>query len=73
MADFKSFVSSEGVEFDEVELDKDIEHLETVMKAEIAGALWGKQAYYHIRVSGDVQVQEATSHFDEAKAFLARQ
>lgn len=73
MADFKSFVSSEGVEFDEVELDKDIEHLETVMKAEIAGALWGKQAYYHIRVSGDVQVKEATSHFDEAKAFLARQ
>ncbi len=73
MADFKSFISSEDVEFDEAELEKDTEYLKTVMKAEIAGALWGKQAYYHLLVMGDVQVIEARSHFDEAKAFLARQ
>lgn len=73
MADFRSSVSGEGVEFDGMELDKDIDYLETVMKAEVAGALWGKQAYYHILVLGDVHVREATAHFDEAKAFLARQ
>ena len=61
------------MEFDEAELEKDTEYLKTVMKAEIAGALWGKQAYYHLLVMGDVQVIEARSHFDEAKAFLARQ
>ena len=45
-------------------------YLKSVLKAEVAGAVWGKSAYYQMFVSNDPQVTAALSHFDEAAEFL---
>ena len=72
LSKFISFVRENGIEFDEAELRKDSDYLKTLLKAEIAGSLWGKEAFYEVQVAGDKQVQEALKHFDEAWEFLAQ-
>ena len=66
-----SYVEQQEVEVDRSELDKDSHYLKSVLKAEIAGAIWGKSAYYQIFVSNDPQVVAAMSHLDEASTFLS--
>lgn len=51
-------------------LEKDIPYLKVVLKAEIAGAIWGRGAYFQVLVSGDSQVMEARKLFGRARAFL---
>jgi hypothetical protein len=43
-----------------------------VLKAEIAGAIWGRGAYFQVLVSGDSQVIEARKLFGRAKEFLTK-
>ena len=71
LEDFLSYVAQKEVEVDRSELDKDSRYLKSVLKAEIAGAIWGKSSYYQIFVSNDPQVVVAMTHFDEASAFLS--
>ena len=68
--DFLTYVKDQDVDFEREELDKDMGYLKSVLKAEVAGAVWGKSAYYQMFVSNDPQVTAALSHFDEAAEFL---
>ena len=67
---FLTYAKNQNVDFDRKELDKDISYLRSVLKAEVAGAIWGKSAYYQMFVSEDPQVTAALSHFDDAAKFL---
>ena len=67
---FLTYAKNQSIDFDRKELDKDIRYLKSVLKAEVAGAIWGKSAYYQMFVSNDPQVTTALSHFDEAAEFL---
>tara|TARA_Y100000590_G_scaffold465099_1_gene636345 strand:- start:1864 stop:3462 length:1599 start_codon:yes stop_codon:yes gene_type:complete len=71
LEDFLSYVAQQEVEVDRSELDKDSHYLKSVLNAEIAGAIWGKSAYYQIFVSNDPQVVVAMTHLDEASTFLS--
>lgn len=73
LSDFERYVRENGVDFDQQALHGDTDYLRTVLKAEISGAFWGRQAYYEILVGGDSQVREAVGYFDRAKEFLAQQ
>ena len=44
--------------------------MKVVLKAEIAGAIWGRGAYFQVLVSVDSQVMEARKLFGRARAFL---
>lgn len=68
---FLEFVHQEGmVELDKTKLEEDIPYLKVVLKAEIAGTLWGRGAYYQVLVSGDTQVIEARKLLGQARQFL---
>ena len=67
---FLTYAKNQNVDFDRKELDKDISYLRSVLKAEVAGAIWGKSAYYQMFVSEDPQVTAALSKFDDAAKFL---
>ena len=68
--DFYTYVSEKEVIFDRVEIGKDTDYIKSVLKAEIAGAIWGKSAYYNILVSNDLQITKARAHFEDAEKFL---
>lgn len=68
---FLDYVRQEGMDdIDKAELAEDILYLKAVLKAEIAGAIWGRGAYYQVLVTGDTQVVEARKLFDRARKFL---
>ncbi len=68
--DFYTYVSEKEVIFDRVEIGKDTDYIKSVLKAEIAGAIWGKSAYYNVLVSNDLQITKARAHFEDAEKFL---
>ncbi len=69
--DFYTYVSEKEVIFDKDAIGKDTDYIKSVLKAEIAGAIWGKSAYYNILVSNDPQITTARSHFEDAAEFLS--
>ena len=69
--DFYTYVSEKEVIFDKGAIGKDTDYIKSVLKAEIAGAIWGKSAYYNILVSNDPQITTARSHFEDAAEFLS--
>ena len=69
--DFLGYVEKQDVEVDRGEIEEDSRYIRSVLKAEVAGAIWGKSAYYQIFVSNDPQVVAAMSHLDEASTFLS--
>ncbi len=69
--DFLGYVEKQDVEVDRGEIEEDSRYIRSVLKAEVAGAIWGKSAYYQIFVSNDPQVVAAMSHLDEASSFLS--
>lgn len=73
LAGFASYVRNAGTEVNETELSMDAGYFKAVLKAEISGAFWGRQAYYQMLVSGDPQIMEAMEHMDQAKGFLTQQ
>ena len=71
LSSFFDYAIQEGVSpINNEELEKDIPYLKVVLKAEIAGAIWGRGAYFQVLVSGDSQVMEARKLFGRARAFL---
>ncbi|MFQ6675571.1 MAG: S41 family peptidase [Fidelibacterota bacterium] len=70
LEDFESYVTDHGVALDREALEGDSDYVKTVLKAEIAGAIWGKDAYHGILALGDRQVIAARQHFDQAREFL---
>ena len=64
--DFKKFVESKDMSFNENEFKKDLIYIKLMIKSEIARNLWGSEYYYQIRISGDKKVQDAVQHFSQA-------
>ena len=48
----------------------DKEYLKTMLKSEIAGAKWGINELWGVRVEADNQLMESIKHFDKADSFL---
>ena len=43
---------------------------QVILKSEVAGAKWGRDELWGIRIATDNQVMDALKHFNEADAFL---
>ena len=69
--EFISYVKEKNLKINEEEIQKDQDYVKTILKAQIAGALWGKEAYYEILILSDNQIKEGFYHFDEARKFIA--
>ena len=67
---FLSYVKDqdETIKIDSALTDK--QYLKIMLKSEIAGAKWGIDALWGIRVKADNQLMESIKHFDEADSFL---
>ena len=68
--DFFEYVSKQDktIEIDSARTDK--EYLKTMLKSEIAGAKWGINELWGVRVKADNQLMESIQYFDEAGSFL---
>ncbi len=69
--DFLTYAKQEEGEFDLEETKKNEAYLMTILKSEIAGAKWGRDELWGIRIDADNQIMDALKHFNEADAFLA--
>lgn len=67
--DFYKFISI-GESFNKEEFDSSRTYLSVILKSEIAGAKWGRDELWGVRVAVDNQVMSAVDHFKEADAFL---
>ena len=68
--DFLDYVRTQDktIDIDSVLTDK--EYLKTMLKSEIAGAKWGINELWGVRVKADNQLMESIKYFDEASSFL---
>jgi len=64
--EFRYFVESKDIFIKEKEYQADIDYIKLMIKTEIAQFLWDREHYYQIRISGDEQVQEALTQFENA-------
>ncbi len=58
----------EAIKIDSALSDK--KYLKTMLKSEIAGAKWGINELWGVRVKSDNQLMESLKHFDKADSFL---
>ena len=58
-----------GVDLNEAK--KDSNYLKIMLKSELAGAKWGRDELWGVRIAADNQLLGALKHFDEAEKFLA--
>lgn len=72
LKNFDSYIRSRGTEFDTGAFKQDSDYVKMVLKAEIAGAIWGKNAYHQMLVQGDPQVMAAPEYFAQARMLTAR-
>ena len=56
---------------DSTELPIDEAFLKNMIKSEIAGAKWGKDMQWSIRLMKDNQIIEALQYFEQAEEFLS--
>ena len=73
--DLKAFIKwleEKELEVTEEELTEDWEFLRNRLKAEIAGAIWGKNNLYKLILNSDLQVLEALKHFTEARELISQ-
>lgn len=69
--DFLEYLESEEISYDSLAVFENRDYLKNLLKAEIAGALWGIDEESGIRRQSDNQVMEALSHFTEAASFIS--
>ncbi|MBN4080739.1 S41 family peptidase [Caldithrix abyssi] len=68
--EFLTYVVSEDSEIDVEKARKNSGYLKMMLKAEIAGAKWSRDAFWGVRIAADNQIVDALKHFNEADAFL---
>lgn len=68
--DFLAYAEAEDGKFDLEEARENKTYLEIILKAEVAGAVWGRDELWGVRIAVDNQVVGALKHFNEADAFL---
>ncbi|MFH1852956.1 MAG: S41 family peptidase [Candidatus Neomarinimicrobiota bacterium] len=69
-ADFLGYLKQEEIAFDSAAVENDKVYFKNLLKAEIAGAHWGRDEEFGVRRLLDNQVVEALNHFDQAGSFL---
>ena len=67
---FLEYVKNQGLEIDNEEINQDNEYIKNILKAEIAGLIWDKEAKYQVKVAGDNVIREAIIYLPEAEKFL---
>tara|TARA_B100001250_G_scaffold325402_1_gene289187 strand:- start:3712 stop:5328 length:1617 start_codon:yes stop_codon:yes gene_type:complete len=70
---FNEFLTFAKKEISDLELEKvyeDEKYLKIILKSEIAGAKWGIDQLWGIRVIADNQITDALKYFDEASSFI---
>lgn len=67
---FLHYLDEEGIDADTADLNSNRDYLLTMLQAEVAGARWGKDEAFGIRIHADNQIMAAFSYFNEATAFL---
>ena len=70
MANFLSYVQKEDKD---INIDKALEdkgYLEVILKSEVAGAKWGRNELWGIRVLADNQILSALEHLAKAQDFI---
>lgn len=66
ITEFRQLITSKDFKIDEKQFQEDIDYITLLIKSNIAQFFWDREHYYHIRISGDEQVQEALNQFDLA-------
>ena len=67
---FIDYLSSEKIEINAEELEKDKDYILNMLKSEVASAHWGKDEAMGIRLNYDNQLIDALNYFDEATGFI---
>ena len=57
---------------DTTKISIDESYIKNMIKSEIAGAKWGKDMQWGIRLMQDNQITEALKYFDQAEEFLSK-
>ena len=68
--DFLNYLSELEIKPDSSESPIDTVFIKNIMKSEIAGAKWGKDMQWSIRLMQDNQIIEALQYFEQAEEFL---
>jgi len=63
-------VKNQGLEIDNEEINQDNEYIKNILKAEIAGLIWDKEAKYQVKAAGDNVIRKALIYLPEAEKFL---
>ena len=69
--DFLNYLNELEITPDSTELPIDEAFLKNMIKSEIAGAKWGKDMQWSIRLMKDNQIIEALQYFEQAEEFLS--
>ena len=69
--DFLNYLSELEIKPDSSESPIDTLFIKNMMKSEIAGAKWGKDMQWSIRLMQDNQIIEALQYFEQAEEFLS--
>ena len=67
---FLQYLNESEIEPDSSEWVTDEEYIKNIIKSEIAGAKWGKDAQWGVRLMTDNQIIESLNYFDQAEEFL---
>ena len=68
---FLNYLTKLEIESDSTEISIDEEYIKNMLKSEVAGAKWGKDMQWSIRLMKDNQIIEALKYFDQAEEFLS--
>ncbi len=69
LQNFRTFITTKGVKFEEKDLQKDIVFVKARLKAEIARSFWGNIGSYSVMLEVDPQFQKAIALLPEAVKF----
>ncbi len=68
---FKDFVISKGIKWDEDQYQKDLAYIKAILKAHIARFIWRNEGWYPIMLEVDEQFQKAIELMPQAEKLLA--
>ncbi|MFN3134010.1 MAG: S41 family peptidase [Candidatus Kryptonium sp.] len=69
--EFKNFVVSKGIKWDEEQYQKDSTYIKAILKAHIARFIWRNEGWYPIMLEVDEQFQKALELMPQAEKLLA--
>jgi len=69
--EFKNFVVSKGIKWDEEQYQKDMAYIKAILKAHIARFIWRNEGWYPIMLEVDEQFQKALELMPQAEKLLA--